>query len=317
MKSNEATVTEVAGKHKKKKYGSTHWLLTLMALPGILIIFIFKYLPMGGLILAFKNYKYSLGILGSEWVGMKNFMFLFNSSTFSILVRNTVLYNLAFIVLNIVAGIMAALFLDNVMSKRGIKLFQTSMFLPYFLSWIVVSYISLSLLDYDKGIINQILGVFGQNSISFYSETKWWPAILIFFNTWKNLGFNALIYYGTIISIDSELYEAATIDGCGYFRRVKYITIPHLKPTVIILGLLALSGIFRSDFGLFYYLPADSGALYDVTDVLDTYITRSILNTSSLGQSTATGLVQSIVGLLLILTVNSVVRKYESESALF
>ena len=164
---------------------------------------------------------------------------------------------------------------------------------------------------------NQIIAFFGAESVSFYSEPKWWPFILIFFNTWKGMGFNALIYYGTVIAIDTELYEAATIDGCGYFRRVKYITLPHLKPTVIVLTLLALGGIFRSDFGLFYYLPAESGALFEVTDVLDTYITRSLLNTSSLGQSTATGFIQSVVGFVLIITVNALVRKYESENALF
>lgn len=314
---NEQQAVIAPNKKKRRRYNDGHWLLTLMALPGLLTIFIFKYIPMGGLIIAFKNYKYSLGILGSKWVGFKNFEFLFGSNTFSILVRNTVLYNIAFIILNIAVGVLLALFLDNIGRKGAIKVYQSSMFLPYFLSWIVISYISHALLDYNTGMINQMLKRAGMDGISFYSEEKWWPFILTFFNTWKGMGFNALIYYGTVIAIDSELYEAATIDGCGYFRRVKYITLPHLKPTVIILGLLALGGIFRSDFGLFYYLPAESGALYNVTDVLDTYITRSLLNTSSLGQSTATGFIQSVVGFVLIVSVNAVVRKYESENALF
>lgn len=316
MKSEEVLQKSTIKKYKKK-YDVSHWWLTLMALPGILIIFIFKYLPMGGLIIAFKNYKYNLGIMGSNWIGFKNFEFLFGSSTFSTLVRNTVLYNVAFIALHVIIGVVIALLLDNINRKNAIKIYQSSMFLPYFLSWIVVSYISHAFLDYNTGMANQILTLLGLESISFYSEPKWWPFILTFFNTWKNMGFQALIYYGTIIAIDTELYEASKIDGCGYFKRVWYITLPHLKPTVTVLTLLALGGIFRSDFGLFYYLPAESGALYNVTDVLDTYITRSLLNTSSLGQSTATGFIQSIVGFVLIVSVNAIVRKYESENALF
>ena len=302
---------------KRKRYGESHWSLALMGLPGILLLFVFNYIPMGGLIIAFKDYKYNLGIFRSSWNGIKNFRIMFSSNTFFQLVRNTIGYNMTFILLTVFVSVCVALLLDNISSKRSIKVMQSSMFLPYFLSWIVVSYVSHACLDYNSGIINTFLSHIGKEKISFYSEPKYWPFILVLFNTWKTVGFNSLVYYGTILSIDTELYEAAMLDGCGYLKRVRYITIPHLRPTIITMLLLSLGSVVRSDYGLFFYLPKDTGVLYSVTDVLDTYILRTLRVAGSVGQASAAGFLQSIVGLLLVVAVNAAVRKYEEESALF
>ncbi len=302
--------------HLNKSGVKTKWVLTSMLLPGAIQTFIFSYLPMFGLIIAFKDYKYNLGIWGSKWNGLKNFQFIL-SSNFMILLRNTLGYNVIFIVLGMLFAIFLALCLDSIRRKSGIRIFQGSMFLPYFLSWVVVSYISHSLFSYDVGFINKIVTMFGGERISFYSEKKYWPFILTIFAIWKSMGYRTLVFYGSILGIDPEMYDAASIDGCNYIQKVWYITMPHLKYSVIILLLLSLGGIFRSDFGMFYYLPKDAGILYPVTDTLDTYITRSLRTTGSVGASSAVGFLQSVVGFITIVTVNQIVKKIDDECSLF
>ena len=302
---------------KKKKYRHGHWAMTAMLSPAVIFVFIFSYLPMVGLIIAFKQYKFNLGIFKSPWAGFSNFEFLLKSDTFLKLVRNTIGYNLAFIFLGMIFAVIVAVMLDTVHKKTFIKIYQSSMFLPYFFSWIVVSYITHALFQYDYGIINNIIRSFGGKEISFYSEPKYWPFILIFAGIWKGVGNSALIYYGTILSISPELYESASIEGCGYFGKFWYITLPHLKSTMIILTIMAIGGIFRSDYGMFYYLPKDSGALYSTVDVLDTYILRSIRFTGNMGSSSAAGFLQSIVGFVLVMTTNTIVKKLDPDSSLF
>ncbi len=291
--------------------------LSFLLIPGIILTIVFSYLPMFGLIIAFKDYKYSVGIMGSKWVGLRNFKYLLSSDTAVTLFRNTMGYSLTFLITGMITAVILALCLDLMTRKNSIKIFQGSMFLPYFFSWVVVSFISHAFLSYDNGLINAILNHFGKRGISFYSEPKYWPFIFLFFAVWKNMGYNSLIYYGTIIGIDQELYEAVKIDGGGYFTGLRYITLPYLKHTMIILGIMGIGGIFKSDFGMFFYLPKDSGALYSVTDTLDTYVIRSLRASGDIGGSSAISFFQSIVGFVTVILTNSIVRKIDDESALF
>lgn len=302
---------------KRKKHKEGTWELFAMQLPAILLVLVFSYLPMFGIIVAFKRYRFDLGIFGSPWNGFDNFKFLFGSNTFTTLIRNTLCYNIAFIFMGVIFSCFVAIVLEIITNKYAIKIVQSSIFVPYFLSWVVVSYISYAMLSLDTGIINGILESLGLGKISFYSETRWWPWILLFFNVWKGFGSQSLIYYGTIMSIDPSLMEAAALDGCTYIKRIRYIVLPHLKQTIIMMTILALGNIFRSDFGMFYYLPRDIGALYSVTDVLDTYIMRSLQVASDIGSSSAAGFIQSVVGFVLVVAVNKIVKKIDEESSLF
>ena len=316
--SNSVTVTRAVHANHRKRYNSTHWQFSLMTLPGVLHLLIFAYLPMCGIIIAVKDYRFNLGIFGSKWNGVENFKFLFRSNTLYTILRNTFGYNLVIMFLGIVCAVVVALLLEQVSTKKtAIKLFQSSMFLPYFLSWIVVSYISLALLDYDSGIFNHIRNFFGQERISFYSEKAYWPFILVSIAIWKSVGYNSLIYYGSILGIDTSLNEAAYIDGCNYFKRVWHVTLPQLRRSIIILTLLGIGGMFRSDYGLYFFIPRDTGALYSVTDVLDTYIIRSIRNSTNMGLASAMGFMQSVAGFILIVAANKIVNKLDRESALF
>lgn len=304
-------------KGKKRKYKYNHWALTLMVLPALIHVFIFSYMPMGGLIMAFKKYNFRLGLLKSPFNGIENFKFLVQSNTFYQLVRNTIGYNLLFIVFGTFCAVMVAVLLDNINKKFFVKLYQGTLFLPYFLSWIIVSYVTHALLHPQYGIINTIFASMGMDKISFYTEPKYWPFIFVLANIWKGVGNSSLIYYGTIIGISPELYESASLDGCGWFQKLRYITLPHLKSTVIILFIMGIGGIFRSDYGMFMFLSKDSGALSAVTDTLDSFIFRSITNASNLGMPSAAGFLQSIVGFVTVLITNAVVRKIEPESAMF
>lgn len=299
------------------KKRNINWQLYVLIAPALLWIFIFSYLPMGGLIIAFKKFNYAKGIFGSPWVGLDNFAYLFESQVVTRIVRNTICYNLMFIVAGIIVALIVALMLDYLRSKILVKIFQTAYFLPYFVSWVVVGFIASLMFDYDYGVFNQIATFFGGEKVSWYQEKGMWWWILLSFNIWKNVGFQSVIYLGAIAGIPTDLYESATLDGCGGFQKIRYITLPLLRPTVIILAIMAVGGILRADFGLFYYIPNNTQALYEVTDVIDTYIFRALSTSGNLSVSSAVGFVQSVVGLLLVLLVNTVVRKIESESALF
>lgn len=296
--------------------------MLLMILPGTIWFLIFAYLPMFGTVLAFKDFRISpdgffASVLNSEWVGFKNFEYLFTTNDAYIITRNTILYNLAFIILGLVIAVGFAIILSELVNKRTAKVYQTGMFLPHFLSWVIISYFAFTFLSVDKGTLNQIITYFGGEPISWYSEAKYWPFILVFVGIWKGVGYNSVIYLAAITGIDKSYYEAAVIDGASKWKQVRYITIPLLKPLMIILTILAIGGIFRSDFGLFYQLPKDSGALYPVTNVIDTFVYRGLMNMGDIGMSTAAGLYQSFVGLILILVANYIVRRIEKDHAIF
>jgi putative aldouronate transport system permease protein len=296
--------------------------MLLMILPGTIWFLIFAYLPMFGTVLAFKDFRISpdgffASVFNSEWVGFKNFEYLFTTNDAYIITRNTILYNLAFIILGLVFAVGFAIMLSELVNKRTAKVYQTGMFLPHFLSWVIISYFAFTFLSVDKGTLNQIITYFGGDPISWYSEAKYWPFILVFVGIWKGVGYNSVIYLAAITGIDKSYYEAAVIDGATKWKQVRYITIPLLKPLMIILTILAIGGIFRSDFGLFYQLPKDSGALYPVTNVIDTFVYRGLINMGDIGMSTAAGLYQSLVGLILILVANYIVRRIEKDHAIF
>ena len=292
--------------------------LFLMMLPGLLLLLVFHYLPMFGIIVAFKNVNYAKGIWGSDWCGFENFKFFITTPDAFLITRNTVLYNVAFIVAGTVTAIASAICLNELHNRRASKFYQTVMFLPFFLSWIVVSYIVYSFLSVDMGFINA--GVFrflGIPPIQWYTETKYWPFIIFFSYLWKYLGYNSVIYLAAVISLDSELYEAATIDGASKWRQISGITLPLLSPLIIIMTLLSIGRMFYAEFGLFYQVPIDTGALYDVTNVIDTFVYRALMNMSDIGMAAAAGLYQAFVGFILVLLANLAVRRIDREKALF
>ncbi|WP_199794963.1 ABC transporter permease [Paenibacillus faecalis] len=300
----------------------TNKAMLFFVLPGTIWFLLFSYLPMFGTIIAFKEYRFSrdgflASIMNSEWVGLENFRFLFSTDDAYIITRNTVLYNFAFIVLGLVFSVALAIILSEIINKRLAKVYQTGMFLPYFLSWVIVGYFVFSFLSYDKGVLNQILGWFGADPVQWYSEPKYWPIFLILISLWKGIGYNSVIYLAAITGIDKSLFEAAMIDGANKWQQIKSITIPMLKPLMTILTLLAVGKIFYADFGLFYQVPRDSGTLYSVTNVIDTYVYRGLKTTGEIGMSAAAGLYQSVVGFILVMTSNYIVRKYDRENALF
>ena len=292
-----------------------------LTIPGTIWFLIFAYLPMVGVVIAFKNWKIQGGFIeslfNSEWVGLANFKFLFQSSDAWLITKNTVLYNIVFIILGIVLPVTLAILLNELLNKKLAKFYQSSMFLPYFLSWVVVSYCLYAFLSPEKGYVNGILQSMGGKGISWYTEPKYWPFIIIFMSQWKAVGYGTVVYLASICGIDKSYYEAAMIDGASKFQQIKYITVPLLKPVMIIMFITSIGGMFRGDLGLFYQLPKDSGALYPVTNVIDTYVYRGLMNLGDIGMSSAASLYQSFVGLILIVTSNAIVRKVDEENAFF
>ncbi|AJS61159.1 ABC transporter permease [Paenibacillus sp. IHBB 10380] len=296
--------------------------LYFLALPGTLWFLIFCYLPMFGTIIAFKDFKihrdgFFASVFNSKWVGLDNFQFLFSTEDAYIITRNTILYNLALIFIGLVLAVTIAITLNELVNKRMAKVYQTAMFMPYFLSWVIISFFTFSFLSVDKGVLNQIIIFFGGDPISWYADTRFWPLIIIFMGIWKSIGYSSVVYLAAIAGIDKSYYEAAMIDGASKWQQIKYITLPLLKPLMIILTILAIGGIFRSDFGLFYQIPRDSGVIYSVTNVIDTYIYRSMSTSGNLGMSTAAGLYQSLVGFVLVMLTNAIVKKISKENAIF
>jgi putative aldouronate transport system permease protein len=296
--------------------------ILLMVLPGALWFLIFSYIPMAGAVLAFKQYRISRhgflqSVIDSKWVGWDNFKFLFSTNDAWVITRNTLLYNIVFIILGLVASVAMAIVLSEIVNKRLSKLYQTGMFLPYFLSWVIVGYFAFSFLSLDKGLFNQILASFGIKAINWYNNPAYWPFLLVFISLWKGIGYNSVVYLASIMGIDRSLYEAAMIDGANKWQQIRNITIPMLTPLMTILTLLAIGRIFYADFGLFYQVPRDSGTLYSVTNVIDTYVYRGLKTTGEFGMVTAAGLYQSFVGFMLVLLSNWVVRRFDKDNSLF
>jgi putative aldouronate transport system permease protein len=292
--------------------------LLLMLVPGTIYLIINNYIPMFGTVVAFKSINYALGYWKSPWVGFDNFKFLFNSSDAWVITRNTILYNLSFIALSLVCAVTFAILLNELKNKYLSNVYQSIMFLPYFLSAVVVGYLGYSMMSQEFGFLNNmILAPLGIQPISWYSEPKYWPFILPVVYIWKNIGYSIVIYLAAIIGIDKEYYEAAITDGATKWQLIKNITLPSIKPMMIILTLLGIGHILNADFGLFYQLPLDAGALYSTTNVIDTYVYRALLRLGDTGMSSAAGLYQSAVGFVLVVSVNFLVRKIDKENALF
>ena len=308
---------ETSAVSKKAKF-KRYLPLYLMFLPGAIYLFINNYIPMAGIIVAFKDYNVRQGIWGSPWAGLKNFRFLFATSDAWIITRNTVLYNLAFIVTTTVVGIIFAIFICDTLNKKLKKMYQSIILFPYLMSAVILGYIVYAFLSQSSGIMNNtIFPALGLEAVDWYSEPKYWPFILVIVNLWKGVGYGCLIYISTINGIDPSLYEAAELDGATKWQQIKNITLPFLKPTVITLTLMNIGRIFYSDFGLFYQVPRNSGLLYSTTNVIDTYVYRGLMDSGNVGMSAAAGFYQSIVGFVIVLTANFIVRKVSPENALF
>ena len=294
------------------------WPLYLMFLPGVIYLFVNCYIPMFGIQIAFRQYNARDGIYGSPWCGLDNFEFLFRTDDAFVMTRNTLLYNLVFIVLGTVLAIAVAIVLNEVRSKSAKQVYQTVILIPYLISMVIVSYLAFAFLSSSNGYINNsVLKAFGMEAVDWYTQPQYWPVILVIINIWKGLGYNMILYYATICGIDHTLYEAAVVDGATRWQQIRSITLPSLKSTIIILTLMALGGIFRSDFGLFYQVPQNSGPLISVTQTIDTYVYRGLMQTNNIGMSSAAGVYQSVVGFILVVSANFVVRKLDSESSLF
>lgn len=290
----------------------------VMMLPALVYLFINNYLPMIGTVLAFKEYSVKGGIFGSKFVGLNNFKYLFQTKDAWIITRNTLLYNIAFIILGTIFSIFIAILMSEVRGRRAKKLYQTVTLYPYLISIVVAAYLVNSFLSTDTGFINTtILKPLGIEPVSWYSEAKYWPVILVIVYIWKNFGYHTLLYLSTLLGIDKGYYEAAALDGANLWQQTIHITLPHLKPTVITLTLLSIGRIFYSDFGLFYQVPMNSGALIDITNTIDTYVYRGLMQLGDIGMSSAAGLYQSVVGFILVFTANLVVKKFSADDALF
>ena len=291
--------------------------LYIMALPGLLYLFINNYMPLPGLVLAFKKYNAKKGIFGSKNVGFKNFKYLFATKDAFVITRNTIFYNVVFIIINTVLAVFVAILLAEMTSKLK-KIYQIIILLPFMISMVIVSYLVFGFLSNDNGFLNNtILKALGKEPVQWYMQKQYWPFILVFVNAWKVIGYNCIIYLSTILGIDRSIYESASIDGAGKWTQIAKITIPLLKPTIIMMTLLAVGRIFYSDFGLFYQVPQNQGALFSVTNTIDTYVYRGLMELNDVGMSAAAGLYQSLVGFILVLVANAIVRKLDSDNALF
>ena len=304
-------------KDRLRKYKS-HGMLYLMMAPGLIYLLINNYIPMAGIVIAFKKLDFSKGIWNSPWVGLENFEFLFSSKDAWIITRNTLLYNLAFIVVNMVVGIAIAILICEVRSKKMKKVYQSVILLPFLMSMVILSYIVYAMLSSENGLINNtVLPMLNMEPIQWYQDPKYWPFILIFANCWKGVGYGCLIYIATLIGIDPAYYEAARLDGASKWQEITRITLPCLVPTIITLLLLSIGRIFYSDFGLFYQVPQNSGVLFPTTNVIDTYVYRALIEQGNISMSSAAGVYQSLVGFVVVIVSNLIVRKYDKDRALF
>ena len=289
----------------------------LVMIPGLVYLFINNYMPLPGLVVAFKQYNAGKGIYKSPWVGFKNFQYLFATNDALLITRNTILYNVAFIAINLVCSIAVAIILSELTGKIK-NVYQSVILLPHLISSVIIGYLVFAFFSVENGFVNNnILALFGKEGVSWYSEPKYWPFIIIFVNTWKSIGFNCIIYLSTLLGFDRAFYESAEIDGATKWQQIRYITLPLLKPTAIMMTLMAVGRIFYSDFGLFYQVPMNQGALYATTQTIDTYVYRGLLQLGNISMSAAAGVYQSIIGFVLILAANLLVKKLDRDSALW
>ena len=305
-------------KGKKKNVLKEYWPLYLMMLPALLYLLINNYIPMAGMVIAFKKLNFAKGIWASPWAGLKNFKFLFASKDAWIITRNTLLYNVAFILVNMVVGIAIAILITEVRNTKLKKIYHSAMRLTFIISMVILSYIVYALLSAENGLVNNsILPLFHIDPIQWYQKPKYWPAVLIIANCWKGVGYGCLIYIASLIGIDPSFYEAARLDGASKWQEITKITLPSLVPTIITLLLLSIGRIFYSDFGLFYQVPMNSGVLFPTTNVIDTYVYRALIEQGNVSMSSAAGVYQSLVGFCVVMLSNWIVRKVDKDQALF
>ncbi|MGO4546057.1 ABC transporter permease [Paenibacillus sp. 2TAB23] len=293
--------------------------LLLMFLPVATLLFLFNYLPLAGLVIAFKNFDFAKGIFGSDWMDplFYNFEYLFSSSTAFRAIRNTILLNALFIIVGLLFEVGFALLLNEIRNKYFKRVTQSLTFLPFFISWIVVGVFAYNLMNFESGAINRLLENIGMQPIDFYSEAGLWPLILTIAVRWKVTGYGTIIYLAALTSIDNSYYEAASIDGATRWQQIRYISIPMLRPTIIILTLLAVGRIMNADFGMFYAMVGDASLLFPTTDVIDTFVYRSLRKSGDIGMASAAGFQQSIIAFVLIIGSNYAARKIDKDSAIF
>jgi len=289
--------------------------LLLLGLPGIIFMLVFNYIPLYGVIIPFKNYKPLLGVFGSPWAGFNNFKFLFQNNQILRITFNTVFMNILFCLFNTIFGVLLALLLYEV-SRRAVKSYQTIYFMPYFLSWAIVSLVVLGFLD-TNGLVNKVLQALGMQTVDFYNSPKYWPSLLSGVEVWKMFGYASIIYYASLVGTDPTYFEAASIDGATKLQQIRRISLPILLPMIVMLNLMALGRVFFGDVGLFFNVTQNSTLLYPTTDVIDTYVLRTLKTLNDVGMSSAAGLYQSFCGLILVLTSNLIARKISPDNALF
>lgn len=291
--------------------------LLFMCLPAIVFFLVFSYAPLPGIWIAFTNFNYNDGIFGSPFVGLKNFEFLLKSGQLWLLTRNTILYNIAFIVLGNILQIAIAVMMNEVRLKYFKKISQGIMFLPYFISVVLVGVIAFNLLNYDTGALNALIEQTGGDPIKIYSTAGAWPLIIILVHLWQSTGYGSIVYFAAIMGIDKGLLEAASIDGASAWQRIRHVILPSLKPTFIILLLFSLGGIMHGNFGLFWNLVGNNAALFSTTDIIETSVYRMVMSQNNFTTSTAVGLYQSLFGFAIVMTANWIVRRVNKENALF
>ncbi len=318
MKTNEAIKTTVVRKNGiRRLQRKDNWQLFSLTVPGLILMILFNYLPMFGLVLAFKNFKASLGFFESEWAGFKNFEFFFKSGVVERLIKNTLGMNLLFLAVNTVVTVLLALFLYEIKNRIAIRAYQTIIFLPFVVSWVAASYALYANLSDVNGIINNVVEFFGGEPVRWYITPDAWSTILLICYLWKQMGYGMIIYYGNLMAVDSSYYEAAKLDGANRLQMARHISWPFIRPTVIMFAILTLGRVFSADFGLFYYMTKNSTMLYEATDVIDTYVYRALRVNGNVGMSAAIGLMQSVIGLIILLTANKLARKIDEEGAVF
>ncbi len=288
----------------------------IMALPAIILLILFCYMPLYGLVIGFKKFNPNLGIWGSEWVGFDNFKFFFTSSDALRVTRNTLLYNGGFIIFDMITALILALLFFNLASRKAVKVYNTIVILPKFLSMVLIAFIVYAILNPVSGVLNQFIGLLGIDAVDWYSEVNAWPFILNIVHIWATVGMNSILYYASLMSIDDSLFEAATLDGANKLQMIINICIPHLSSIMCITSILAVGGIFGGDFGLFYQVPRNIGGLYASTDIIPTYVFRG-LKDGNMSISTAIGFFQSLVGMCLVIITNAIVTKIAPENSLF
>lgn len=291
--------------------------LFVMLLPAVILVLVMSYIPMSGLVLAFKNYRFDKGVFGSDWNGLENFRYLFSSGTGWLITKNTILYNLLNLITSQALAIILAVIISEMRARLYKRVVQSVIFFPYFVSWVIVGTFVYNIFNYETGVMNNLLTALGREKINVYALPSVWPWIICAFNAWKWSGYNSIIYIASITGIDEQCLEAAEIDGANIFQKIWYITFPSIKPTIITMLLLQVGRILRGDFEMFYQIVGNNGQLYNATDVIDTYVFRSLQQNSNMGMTAAATFYQSVLCFVIIMVVNALVKKADPDYALF